>query len=150
VTLSQVTRALYASLLRVHPPAFRRHFAAEMLWIFDEARVSESAFVLLFDVVVSLVRQWFLRAGLWKVATAMLGAAMQVAPALWMGSQPRSWPIRSATGAPIQMEGFVAITMCMIAFVLFMVVASVFWATKLSRRKEMSRCNRRTLAHRSI
>jgi len=131
-----VTRALYASLLRLHPPAFRRHFAAEMLWVFDEARVSESAFVLLSDVIVSLVRQWFLRAGLWKVATAMLGAAMQVAPALWMGSRPRSWPILPATGTPIQTEGFVAIAMCMIALVVFMVVASVFWATRISRPKK--------------
>ena len=145
-----MTRALYMSLLRLHPTAFRRQFAPEMLWIFDEARVSEGAFVLLVDVVVSLVRQWFLRAGLWKVATAVLGAALQIAPALWMGSRPRSWPIRAASGTPIQMEVFVLITMCMIAFVLFMVVASVFWATRLSRRKEMSRCNKRTFAPKSI
>jgi hypothetical protein len=133
-----MTRALYVSLLLLHPPAFRRQFAPEMLWIFDEARISEGVFALLLDIVVSLFRQWFLRAGLWKIATAMLGATLQVAPALWMGSRPRSWPIRPATGTPIQIEGFVAITVCMIAFVVFMVVASVFWATWVSRPKKLA------------
>jgi hypothetical protein len=145
-----MTRALYMSLLRLHPSAFRRQFAPEMLWIFDEARISEGALLLLVDVVVSLVRQWFLRAGVWKVATAMLGALLQVAPALWMGSRPRRWSIQSSSQVPIQTEVFVAITMCMIAFIVFMVVAAVFWSTSVSRRKEMSRCNKRTLAPRSI
>ena len=35
-----MTRVLYATLLRLHPPAFRRQFASELLWIFDEARLS--------------------------------------------------------------------------------------------------------------
>jgi len=30
-------RYLYASLIRLHPPAFRQQFAQEMLWIFEEA-----------------------------------------------------------------------------------------------------------------
>jgi hypothetical protein len=145
-----MTRALYGSLLRLHPPAFRRQFASEMLWIFDEARLSEGAFALLFDGILSLARQWFLRTGLWKVATAMLGAALQVVPALWMGSRPRRWTTQPAAGMPIQTEGFVAITICMIAFVVFMVVASVFWAARVSRRKEISRCHKRTYAPKSI
>ena len=145
-----MTRGLYASLLRLHPPAFRRQFGAEMLWVFDEARVSEGAIVLLFDGVISLVRQWFLRAGLWKVATAMLGAVLQVTPALWMGTRPRTLLIRAATGTPIQMEGFLAITMCLIAFVVLMVVAVVFWSNGVSRRKDMGRCNKRTFAPKSI
>jgi hypothetical protein len=128
-----MSRALYSSLLRLHPPAFRRQFAPEMLWIFDEARVSQGVSVLLLDVIVSLVRQWFLRAGVWKVATAMVGAALQVGPAFWIGPHPRSWPIRPTTGMPIQMEGFVAITVCMVAFIVFMVVAVVFWSTRVSR-----------------
>ena len=77
-------------------------------------------------------------------------AVLQVAPALWMGSRPRRWSIQPASETPIQMEGFVAITMCMIAFVVFMVVTAVFWASRLSGRKEMSRCNKRTFAPKSI
>src|ERR1700729_345723 len=73
-----MTRALYASLLKLHPPAFRRQFGGEMLWIFDEARVSEGAFVLLLDLLISVTRQWLLRSGVWKVAIALAGAAVQV------------------------------------------------------------------------
>ena len=139
-----MTRALYSSLLRLHPPAFRRQFAPEMLWIFDEVRLSEGALVLLLDVVVSLFRQWFVRVGLWKVATAMLGAALQVAPALWMGSRPRRWSFRHTSETPVPTEGFVAITMCMVAFLIFMVVASVFWSTQISRPKTLA-ARRRSL-----
>ena len=33
-------RTLYRYLVHLHPPAFRREFAAEMIWIFDEAAES--------------------------------------------------------------------------------------------------------------
>ncbi len=56
-----MTRLLYRSLLQMHPTAFRRRFAAEMLCIFDE--VAAGATMALFaDAVASLARQWFLRA----------------------------------------------------------------------------------------
>jgi hypothetical protein len=73
-----MTRALYASLLRLHPPAFRRQFATEMLWIFDQARVSEGALVLLVDLFISALRQWLIRSGLWKAMLALAGATIQV------------------------------------------------------------------------
>src|ERR1700728_3546042 len=73
-----MTRSLYAALLRLHPLGFRRQFATEMLWIFDEARVSEGAFVLLLDLLMSVARQWLVRSGLWKVMLALTGAAIQV------------------------------------------------------------------------
>ncbi len=72
-----MTRLLYRSLLQMHPTAFRRRFAAEMLCIFDE--VAAGATMALFaDAVVSLARQWFLRTGAWKAIAALLGAFFQV------------------------------------------------------------------------
>lgn len=49
-----------------------------MLWIFDETKHSVSASTLLLDCSVSLLRQWFLRSGQWKVAVATLGAFLQI------------------------------------------------------------------------
>jgi hypothetical protein len=129
-----MTRALYASMLRLHPRAFRRQFAAEMLWIFDEARVSEGAFLLLLDLLISVSRQWLLRSGLWKVMLALAGATFQVASALWMGSRPRHLPIPSTPGAPLPMEAFVAITSCLVTFIASMVIASVFWFRRARTR----------------
>ena len=36
-----MSRSLYRLLLNLHPPAFRERFAAEMLWIFDEAAATQ-------------------------------------------------------------------------------------------------------------
>jgi hypothetical protein len=132
-----MTRALYAALLRLHPPGFRRQFATEMLWIFDEARVSEGAVLLLLDGAVSLLRQWLLRSGLWMLAAALLGAMLQVVPALSWGPHRHSAPI-PRTGVPVQMGEFVAITLGTIVFVVSMVVASVFWSAKVSRLKTLA------------
>jgi hypothetical protein len=34
--IRSLLRFLYQCLLQLHPPAFRRRFAPEMLWIYDE------------------------------------------------------------------------------------------------------------------
>lgn len=73
-----MTRWLYRSLLRLHPPAFRREFAGEMLWIFDEAATDEGSGRLLADGVVSLLRQWIVGRGMWKVLAGMCGALLQM------------------------------------------------------------------------
>jgi hypothetical protein len=49
-----------------------------MLWIFDEATGSEGTWTLFLDGFVSLVRQWVLRSGSWKVPVAILGGLLQV------------------------------------------------------------------------
>jgi hypothetical protein len=71
-------RTFYRGLLWLHPPLFRRQFAGEMLWIFDQAADSQGAFSLFFDGLVSLARQWLLRSGSWKVAAALALALLQV------------------------------------------------------------------------
>ncbi|HYL74476.1 MAG TPA: hypothetical protein VEU96_09740 [Bryobacteraceae bacterium] len=73
-----MTRIVYRGLLWLHPSAFRRQFADEMLWIFDETHGTEAVTLLLSDVLISLARQWLLRSGAWKVAVAAAGGLIQL------------------------------------------------------------------------
>ena len=73
-----MTRALYRVLLWLHPPAFRRAFAGEMLWIFDEIRGAAALWMLFPDAAASLARQWVLRAGAWKLLAACVGGLLQI------------------------------------------------------------------------
>jgi hypothetical protein len=65
-------RRAYRYLLRLHPAAFRKQFAHEMLWIFDEAVEARGAAALFRDAAVSLLRQRLLRSGLWMWVVASI------------------------------------------------------------------------------
>jgi hypothetical protein len=71
-------RTCYRCLLWLHPPLFRREFAGEMLWIFDQASDSHGALGLFVDGFGSLARQWLLRSGWWKIALALGLALLEV------------------------------------------------------------------------
>jgi hypothetical protein len=71
-------RWFYGLLLRLHPAPFRREYAGEMLWIFEEASASEGAWGLFLDGLISLARQWVVRSGSWRVPVAILGGLFQV------------------------------------------------------------------------
>jgi hypothetical protein len=71
-------RTCYRFLLWLHPAVFRREFAGEMLWIFDQASESQGAVGLFFDGLGSLARQWLLRSGWWKIVLALGLALLQV------------------------------------------------------------------------
>jgi len=70
-------RAVYMSLLWLHPRAFRERFAEEMLWIFDETQTIGGKGFLLCGGVSSVARQWVVRCGMWKLAVAVLLALIQ-------------------------------------------------------------------------
>jgi hypothetical protein len=53
---SALSRLIYRFILRIHPRPFRKRFADEMLWIFDEES-QRAAPRLLWDCVLSLLRQ---------------------------------------------------------------------------------------------
>jgi hypothetical protein len=95
-------RACYRGLLWLHPPLFRRQFAVEMLWIFDQAAESQGALTLLRDGLASLVRQWLLRSGWWKIAAALALALLEI---VFGGFGTMLFApgriIRPATGSPI-------------------------------------------------
>ena len=71
-------RLLYRILLWLHPPAFRRQFADEMLWIFDETAGAAALWMLLGDALISLARQWLFRSGAWKLLAAGAGGFVQI------------------------------------------------------------------------
>ena len=58
-------RSLYRCAVRLHPPAFRSHFADEMLSIFDRAHGTAAGLKLIVDALFSLARQWALRPEFW-------------------------------------------------------------------------------------
>ncbi|HEY2013793.1 MAG TPA: hypothetical protein VGH38_09850 [Bryobacteraceae bacterium] len=87
-----MTRSLYRSLLWLHPPAFRREFAGEMLWIFDEALVGEGPLRLILDGFFSLLRQWVIGCGAWKIFAAIAGAVLQLLVVSPLGSLVRVPP----------------------------------------------------------
>jgi hypothetical protein len=68
-------RALYRGLLYLHPPAFRKRFAEEMLWIFDEAAATRGILGLFADGLVSLLRQWIVRPESWHAPLAAIAPA---------------------------------------------------------------------------
>jgi hypothetical protein len=71
-------RLLYRLLLCLHPPAFRRAFGGEMLWIFDETAGAAARALLFSDALLSLARQWMLRSGAWKLLVAGAGGFVQI------------------------------------------------------------------------
>jgi hypothetical protein len=60
----------------LHPAAFRLRFEEEMLWIFDEAADTWGSASLFWDALLSLVRQWLVRSGLWRWVVAGLTATV--------------------------------------------------------------------------
>jgi hypothetical protein len=78
-----VTRALYSGLVRLHPRPFRAEFGDEMLWIFDESAaqgIGRGVLSLFADAVVSVLRQWVIGCGTWKIAAGFIGGLIH----LWL------------------------------------------------------------------
>jgi len=65
------SRSVYCFILRLHPSGFRSKYEDQMLWIFDESVRSRGAAPLLFDAIVSLIRQWLLRSANWRHSQPM-------------------------------------------------------------------------------
>ena len=55
-----MTLAIYRALIRLHPADFRERFGAEMMSIFEASSAARPR--LIADAVLSLARQWLLRA----------------------------------------------------------------------------------------
>src|SRR6202000_1888524 len=65
--MTKLSRSLYRCLVQLHPPAFRRRFAPEMLWIFDEIADHDARIELFSDALMSLARQWVVRVAIQKL-----------------------------------------------------------------------------------
>jgi hypothetical protein len=122
-------RTAYKFLLRLHPPAFRRRFAAEMLWIFDEAAETSGAPALLTDGFISLIRQWVLRSGSWKLAGAIIGASLQVTAGglIWLASGHTP---AAPNGADPAMTSFIRFILWSTGTLVLMVAAASIWVRR--------------------
>lgn len=128
-------RALYRCLVWMHPPVFRREFAGEMLWIYDEAAQTQGVAPLFLDGFVSLARQWFLRSGCWKVLAALVGGLLPIALGSGLlfsiGRYPASTLSAVENPELVMLMRIVALTAIgLVAAVMFLVV----WWRKLARR----------------
>jgi hypothetical protein len=130
-------RVLYRATVWLHPPAFRREFGAEMLWIYDQAASPGAVTLLFLDGLVSLARQWLLRSGYWKIPAALAGALLQimmgVALALRMGRHRVQWTQLTDSGT--DMAGLVRLATFTSVGLLAAVIFLVFWWRKLARRR---------------
>jgi hypothetical protein len=151
-----MTRVLYRWLLWLHPPAFRREFADEMLCIFEEAAAGGAA-PLFADGLISLVRQWLLRSRSWKLAAAVIGGLLEItAGVLGMLAfshgrmtahlaavlpKPPSTPAEA-----LAIGSFIPIAMWAVTGVLLMVVTLVCWVSRLNGR----RLHRRSVGPREL
>jgi hypothetical protein len=133
---------LYRWLLWLHPPAFRREFAGEMLWIFEEAS-SEGVAPLFADGVISLLRQWLRRTGPWKLAAALAGGMVEVTAGglggLMFGRAQMHARLAGATLTPppnsaevLAMNNLIHIILWVATGVVVMVVAVVAWVRSLN------------------
>ena len=132
-----MTRMLYRWLVWMHPPGFRREFAGEMLWIYDETAQTGPVTPLLLDGCVSLSRQWLMRSGYWKTFAALAGGLFPIliGGALMQSIEPyRNHSTLSVAGSPelVALMGLAAVTaVCLLAAVTFL---SLWWC-KLARRR---------------
>ena len=85
------THTLYRWLICLHPPAFRLRFEEELLWIFDESRDTSGAASLLYDAVMSVLRQWLIRSEMWKWIVGGIAGALPVL--IGFGSFLFNWPM---------------------------------------------------------
>src|ERR1700753_4520551 len=85
--MTHLSRFLYRCLVQLHPPAFRRHFAPEMLWIFDEIADHDARIELFTDALASLVRQWVVRVAIQK----LLVGELRLGPPPGTGSGHLPW-----------------------------------------------------------
>ena len=141
-----MTRALYRGLLRLHPAAFRRAFAGEMLWIFDEAVADRGPRPLLADAFRSLARQWLLRSALWKIAAAVCLALLQVAAGglgmlLFGRRQIAHLDVTPPAGhtslaqTPVTVENLVLLAVAVVGGLVLMVLFLVSWVNRISRKR---------------
>jgi hypothetical protein len=122
----------YGLFVSLHPRAFRERFAAEMTLNFEEAGAERSG-RLVFDCFVSLLRQWLLHSGLWKLVLAVAIAFLQlmaIGPA-WhtRGRFPRL--AHTSLSSLSEQEVLVLLVLCVTAFVVVLAMIIAFWVRSL-------------------
>jgi hypothetical protein len=126
-----MTRAVYLCLVWLHPPSFRRRFAEEMTWIFDEASSDIGGATFLADGFSSLLRQWARNPWVWKILAIGLGNV----PLLVLGVFPavhRPLVSRSVFSAP---DFFVLAALAPLVTISISLIFAVSWFRFVQRRR---------------
>jgi hypothetical protein len=128
-----MTRWLYRLLLLFHPPAFRRRYGPEMLWIFDETALGGSPAALIGEAAVSVLRQWVLRTRLWIGLVSIAGALLTMLAGNASIHFLFHRLVRSRTATPEHL--FLIATALSILLILMMVIAAVLPLLLAGRRR---------------
>jgi hypothetical protein len=131
---------LYRLVLWLHPPAFRREFGGEMIWIFEETRGAAAVAMLFSDALISLARQWLLRSGAWKLLAAAVGGLAQVTIGGFLflvvrrlgNAEHRA--VDTAAGGP-ELLRLIYMTAGVAAVVISSVIALALWARNFTGRR---------------
>src|SRR5580700_8458878 len=109
-------RFLFQLLVGLHPPAFRRRFAPEMMWIFDHVSGKRAALSLVADAFLSLIRQWVLRPGFWSEPSPAEQPQMASAGArsFYIIENYRPSGVALLHGATLSLAAFITITLAFI------------------------------------
>ncbi len=106
-------RSFFRFLVILHPPAFRKRFAGEMLSIFDQASGKGPELELIADAFLSLLRQWGLRPAFWnELAPAEQSQPVSVgAPAFFILENHRVRGIALIHGGILSLVFFIVISL---------------------------------------
>jgi hypothetical protein len=109
-------RTLFQLLVGLHPRAFRRRFAPEMLSIFDHATGKRIALSLVADAFISLLRQSVLRPGFWSEPNPAEEPQMASAGArsFYIFEKYRPSGMALLHGATLSLAAFITITLAFI------------------------------------
>jgi hypothetical protein len=109
-------RLLFQLLVGLHPRAFRRRFAPEMMSIFDHASGRRAALSLVADAFISLIRQWVLRPGFWREPNAAEQPQMASAGAssFYIIENYRPSGVALLHGATLSLAAFITITLAFV------------------------------------
>jgi hypothetical protein len=102
-------RALYTTLVRLHPRAFHQRFGEEMSSIFDHTPDAGRS-ALVGDAIVSLVRQWLLRPRFREPERAARQAAAGAPTFLFLDDELRLTPSHWTAGAAFSLLTFAIVS----------------------------------------
>jgi hypothetical protein len=105
--LQSLYAALYSTLVRLHPRAFRQRFGEEMLSIFDATPDSNRS-ALAGDAMFSLLRQWLLRPEFHEAESSARKSVFDAPMFLVLDDEPRLSTDRWIGGAALSLISFVA------------------------------------------
>jgi hypothetical protein len=122
-------RATYRTLLALHPPAFRRQFAGEMVWVFDQAAQDRETSGFCFDVALSLARHWLRERLVWTVSGAIAGGLLLI---FWMSATA---PRIRAKWSVIEMDDLILLALGSLLTISLTLIATVALFQSTRRRR---------------